>query len=217
ATWTMRALLTALTAWVRDGELPPPSSAPRIADGTLVPADAVHFPAIPANEYGGVRRPAVNFRAETNALHPLDRGPDYDPAHTTGTISIEPPRISAGSYNILVPQVDADGNDLAGIRDVYAQVPIGTYAGWNLFRPDWFGEGLCSLAGSFVPFATTLAERQGTGDPRLSLQERYPAKQAYAEAIRSAAERLVRQRFMLPEDAERVVAESEANGVRTGP
>jgi len=77
--------------------------------------------------------------------------------------------VGTARYDVLVPQVDADGNDIGGVRPVFVQVPIGTYTGWNQFRDGWFDSGYCPLSGSFVPFATTNAERKRTGDPRPSL------------------------------------------------
>jgi hypothetical protein len=216
-TWTMRALLDGLTQWVRDGRPPPPAQPLRIADGTLVAPDAVHFPAIPANSYGGVTRPAVRFLGVHNPLPIFDRGAGYKSGLLSGITSKEPPNIGTARYNALVPQVDADGNDLGGVRDVYVQAPIGTYTGWNLFRDDWFTNGFCTLSGSFIPFAATKAEREQTGDPRRSLQERYPNPEAYVAAIRAASDALTAQRLLLPEDAKRLVAEAEANGIRTGP
>jgi hypothetical protein len=216
-TWTMRALLDALTRWVRDGEAPPPGRVPRIADGTLVSPDAVHFPAIPANAYGGVARPAVRFLGVYNPLHVLDRGAEYRAGDISGTMSIEPPLLGTARYGALVPQVDLDGNDKGGVRAVYVQVPIGTYTGWNLFRDDWFANGFCPLSGSFMPFAATRAERERTGDPRPSLEERYPTKAVYVAAVRQAAASLVAERLLLPDDAARLIAEADTRGVRTGP
>lgn len=216
-TWTMRALLHALAQWVTDDKLPPASNVPRIADGTLVAPDSVRFPVIPANDYGGTPRPALRMTALNNPLHVLDRGPGYKPADTMGVASIEPPKVGSASYGVLVPQVDADGNDLAGVRSLHVQVPIGTYTGWNKFRDGLFGGGFCNLAGSFVPFAATKADREKTGDPRLSLEERYPSKAAYVTAVRLAADNLIRARFLLPDDAYRLITEAETNGVRKGP
>jgi hypothetical protein len=216
-TWTMRALLDALTRWVRDGEAPPPGRVPHIADGTLVSPDAVHFPSIPANAYGGVARPAVRFLGTNNPLHVLDRGAGYRAGDISGVTTIEPPRVGTARYGALVPQVDLDGNDIGGVRAVYVQVPIGTYTGWNLFRDDWFANGFCPLSGSFIPFAATKAERERTGDPRLSLEERYPTKEIYVAAVRKAAESLVAERLLLPEDAARLIAEADTKGIRTGP
>ncbi len=216
-TWTMRALLAGLVAWVQDGQAPPPSTTPRIDDGTLVAPDAVRFPAIPATNYGGTPRPAMTYLGTVNRLHTLDFGPDYKPAVSGGIISREPPGIGTGSYNVLVPQVDADGIDLAGVRDVYVQAPIGTYTGWNTFRAGRYDDGFCIFSGSFNPFAATKAEREAAGDPRSSIEERYPEKGAYVAAIRRAADSLVAQHLMLREDAGRVVAEAERDGVRKGP
>jgi hypothetical protein len=147
----------------------------------------------------------------------LDYGSGYHAGDSSGVLSTEPPRVGTASYGVLVPQVDADGNDLAGVRSVFVQVPIGTYTGWNLGRKDRFENGMCNLQGSFIPFAATKAEREAAGDPRLSLEERYPTKQAYVTAFRAAADRLVGARLLLPEDATRLVAEAERTGVRSGP
>ncbi len=216
-TWTMRALLDGLTAWVRDGREPPASAVPRVADCTLVAPDAVRFPAIPANAYGGVERPALRYTGDANPLHVLGYGPRYRAGDTSGVITVEPPRVGTASYGVLVPQVDADGNDLGGVRSLHQLVPIGTYTGWNRFRADWFEGGFCNLTGSFVPFARTRSERAATGDARPSLEERYPDKQAYVAAVERAAGELVGQRFLLREDADRLVAEAERDGIRTGP
>lgn len=216
-TWTMRALLTDLTEWVRDDKAPPASVMPRIADGTLVPPDQVHFPVIPANSYGGVDRPALRYTGATSLLHVLDFGPQYRAGESAGVIAIEPPAVGTGTYGTLVPQVDSDGIDLAGVRDTYVQAPIGTYTGWNSFRPDRFEGNFCNFNGSFVPFAATKAERVAIGDPRPSLEERYPTKQAYVAAVRQASMDLVARRLMLQADAERLIGEAETNGVRSGP
>ena len=108
--WTMRALLTALVAWVKDGTAPPAGAAPSIADGSLVAPDRVALPAIPANAYGGTPRPAVSDLRLYDTLHVLDFGPGYRPGESSGVISVEPPRVGAASYGVLEGQVDADGN-----------------------------------------------------------------------------------------------------------
>lgn len=216
-TWTVRALLDDLAQWVRDGVKPPPGVTPTIAAGTLVAPDAVHFPSIPANSYGGVDRPAVRFLGIHNPLPVFDRGPGYKPGLISGIVTKEPPGIGTARYGALVPQVDADGNDIGGVRNVFLQVPIGTYTGWNLFRDDWFANGFCTLGGTFVPFAATKAEREKTGDSRLSLEERYSTKDAYVAAVTKAAQSLTAQRLLLPEDADRLIAEAEAKGVRAAP
>jgi hypothetical protein len=215
--WTMRALLTAFTAWVRDGIGPPPSAKPSIADGTLVPPDRVRFPEIPTNFYGEVDRPAVSPLRIYDTLHVLDFGPLYRAEDSSGVIAREPPQVGSGSYGILEMQVDADGNDLAGIRSVFLQTPIGTYTGWNLGRKDRFENGMCNLQGSFIPFAATKAERITAGDPRLSIEERYPTKDVYLAAFKKAADDLVAKRFLLPDDADSLVKTAETEGVRSAP
>jgi hypothetical protein len=215
--WTMRALLTGLKDWVTADVAPPKSVVPRIADGTLVTPDRVQFPIVPANTYGNVPRPELKNRLIFNPLHVLDYGPRYKPADTSGVITIEPPRVSTASYGTLVPQVDADGNDIGGVRNVHVGAPIGTYTGWNLGRKDRFEDGFCSLSGSFVPFAKTKAERDAVGDPRLSIEERYPTKDAYAAAVKTAADGLVKARLLLPGDAEMLINQAATDGVRMGP
>jgi hypothetical protein len=191
--------------------------APRIADRTLLPPDDIRFPAIPANRYGGVPRPAVKFLRVTNPLHVLDFGPQYRAEDSSGVITVEPPRVGARAYRLLVPQVDADGNDVAGIRSVQLAVPIGTYTGWNLFRAVFFEDGFCPLQGSFIPFARTRAERLAVGDPRPSLEERYPTRETYIDGIRRAAADLVKRRLLLAEDAAALIADAEQHGLRAAP
>jgi len=216
-TWTMRALLTHLAAWVKDGTEPPPSSRPTIAAGNLVAADQVRFPRIPANAYGGVMRPAVKFVADNDPLHVQDFGRDYNAADASGILSGDLPKMSTARYGTLVAQVDGDGNDLGGIRDVFVAVPIGTYTGWNSFNKSFFEDGFCTLSGSFIPFAPTKAERLAAGDPRPSVEERYPTREAYVAAFRRAADDLVAQRFLLPDDAVRLISEVERDGIRSAP
>jgi len=216
-TWTVRALLANLTAWIKDGIEPPPSARPTIAAGTLVAPDQVHFPPIPANAYGNVSRPAVKFLRLSNPLHVHDYGEDFRPEESSGLLSVEPPKVGAAQYGTLVAQVDADGNDLGGIRNVFLQVPIGTYTGWNLFNRSFYEDGFCTLQGSFIPFARTRQERLDAGDPRLSIEERYPSKETYVAAIKKAADGLVAARYLLPEDACRLVSQAEREGVRLAP
>jgi hypothetical protein len=150
-------------------------------------------------------------------LHAQDFGSAYTPNDASGILSGDLPKISTGRYGNLVAQVDADGNDLGGVRNVFVAVPIGTYTGWNLFNKNYFEDGFCTLSGSFVPFAPTKAERLATGDPRPSLEERYPTKDAYVTAFKKAAGDLVAQRLLLADDAARLIAEAERDGIRSAP
>ncbi len=199
---TMRALLVALTDWVQRDRAPPPSAHPRIMDGTLVRPDQVRFPAIPG----------ATFRRTTNPLAPIDYGPGYNAADLTGIITNEPPREGPREYTLLVPQVDADGNDLGGIRSIGVQVPRATLTGWNYYPRALRRRRLLQPAGQRLPFAATRAERERANDPRPSLEERYPTKEAYVAAVRQAASRLVAQRFLLEEDAAAAIAAAERDG-----
>ncbi len=183
----VHALLPALNAWVTSGKLPPASRYPSVTDGTLVLPDQVQFPAIPGVEYTGI----YNYLHDTN-------------------YSVEPPAEGA-QYRVLVPQVNADGIALGGIHVPQLQVPIATYTGWNLRAPGHAENEGCSSSGSFLPFAATKAQRLSSGDPRLSIEERYPTHGAYVSQIRHAAQHLVADGLLTRTDAQ-AITEEAANG-----
>jgi len=190
----LRALLEALDAWVRDGTAPPPSVYPRIDKGTLAGwrQQDSKFPSLP-----GVRYPAVIQRPDS-----LDFGPDFD---TRSILSIEPPKVR-GHYAVLVPRSGADGNDLGTLLVPEVAVPLATYTGWNLRRRDAGAEGmLASLMGSYIPFPRTRADRKTTGDPRESIEERYGSYEEYRKRFAAACDDLVRQRYLLKDDAVRLL------------
>jgi len=132
----------------------------------------------------------------------LDFGPDFE----RGLLK-EPPAVVPGDgYMVLVPAIDEDGNERAGVRAPMVQAPLGTYCGWNL-RARGFGHGaMHEFSGSYIPLPESPEERRMTGDPRKSILERYPNAHAYATAITAAARQLVEDGFMLEEDIERAVA-----------
>jgi hypothetical protein len=109
-----------------------------------------------------------------------------------------------------MPRIDADGNELDGIRSPLISAPLGTYVGWNVFAGGFQKGRFCNNIGGYIPFAATRAERMAKGDPRPSLEERYPSHAAYVAKVKAQADRLVAQRYMLPTDAARIVAEAEA-------
>jgi hypothetical protein len=187
-----RALLQDLHDWVVDGVAPPPSLYSTIADGSLVPVESMQFP------YAGG---AVNFTPESvaNRKFFLDRGAQFDVQDITGVMA-EPP-IARSAYALLLPQIDADGNDIGGLRGVNIQVPVGTYTGWNPRRAGFSEGDSCDLTGGYIPFFRTKAERQANGDPRLSLEERYTSHADYVAKVTAAANALVAKRLMLPQDA----------------
>jgi len=188
-TYNIRALLVALQQWAAKGVEPPSSLYSRIDRKSLVPLNQLLFPAIP-----NVTGPQGVF----NTRFVYDRGPKYDGGNVSGIISTEPP-FPIVQYPTLVPHVNADGNDTDGLRSITLQVPLGTYAGWNV-RATGFSEGdACDLTGSYIPFALTKSQRNG--DPRPSLQERYGTLANYTAAATTAANSLVSQRLLLPSDA----------------
>jgi hypothetical protein len=185
-----RALVGALDEWVSRGVLPPASRFPRVGDATLIsPAPPTYgFPAIPGVKYPGL----------VNELNEMD-------------YSTQPPKPVPGhNYVILVPKVDEDGNEVAGVRIPAIAVPRGTHTGWNL-RRQGFAEGELVLLGSYFPFASTKGERLASGDPRPSFQERYRSKDEYLSKISRAAEELRDMRLLLPEDVQRIIDAAAAS------
>ena len=194
-----RALFTAMDQWSTSGTLPPASQVPKRADGTLappLPQAGMGFPNIPGVTYNGLKTTRYLF----------DYGPNY---MTTGIPTINPPVVSAPFqdnpangpiYPSYIPRTDADGNDIAGIRLPRVAVPLATYTGWALRAGAQANDG-CESAGQFIPFAKTLAERQASGDPRLSATERYGSYGNYALAVARAVKRMVAERTLLASDA----------------
>jgi hypothetical protein len=161
---------------------PPESKYPRLDDNTLTTLERLRFPAI-AGAGGDPRRiegPGVRMN---DVFAPLP---------------------------YLVPQVDADGNDLAGIRVPEVSVPLATTTGWN-FRAERIGNPstIVALLGSYLPFPKTRAERESRDDPRMSIAERYTGREDYLSRIRVAAAGLVKSGFLLEEDVEGVIRRAE--------
>jgi hypothetical protein len=169
----VRALLVALDRWVADGRKPADSRIPRLADGTLVPAGQLGFPALP----GFAVASAAN-----------EIGPRYRP---------------------LVPAVDADGNERAGLRLPDIEVPVATYTGWNIYAPPFPRDALCDRDGSFLPIASNDAARVA-GDPRESLVARYGSHDRYVALVRAAGDALVDHGLLLAEDADAYVEAAQA-------
>jgi hypothetical protein len=202
---SMRALRKALTDWVVRDAAPPESRYPSIARGQLVNPmrSAMNFPAIP-----GAPLPDHLI----NALPVYDFGAGFQYNDLSGAISIQPPLVRA-MIPMLVPKTDSDGNELGGIPSVLHQAPLGTYVGWNVTVSGYAKGRTCGFSGGFIPFARTRAQRLASGDPRPSLEERYGSHEQYVEKVRAAARQLVEERFLLQEDADRLVREAAASAV----
>jgi hypothetical protein len=194
----LRAALVNLDRWVTSREAPPPSGYPRIDNGTAVPPEkvAVTFQAIPG----------VNFPS------PLRRFARLDFGFQEGVATIVPPRVGK-PYPLLVPAVDPDGNEVCGIRMPIVTVPLATYTGWNLRHSEIGGEGQIlasgggtggTLIGSTIPFPATREEREASGDPRLSIEERYASREDYLDRVRQATQVMIDQGYILAEDLKTV-------------
>jgi hypothetical protein len=209
-----RALWQDLDAWSTRGVNPPDSRVPRLKDGTLVPPlpqSKVGFPSIPGVTYTGLKTTRYRFNYGPNfyqtfipTINPPVITPPYEDNPANGPI-----------YPSFVPKTDKDGNDIAGIRLPELTVPLATYTGWGLRSGNWANDG-CEASGQYIPFKATQAQRLASGDPRLSVQERYRTYKAYHDATIKAVDDLVKQRFMLCSDADDYVAMRLQDGLAAG-
>ena len=197
--------------WVMRNVVPPPSRYPTLREKQLVEANktAMGFPTIP-----GLRATAP----EPGFINPLldyDWGPDFNPNDGSGVMASVTPRIKQ-VIKMLVPKVDADGNEIGGVPVVLREAPLGTYTGWNITAGGampFHKDQLCMYAGGMIPFAKTKAERTANNDPRLSLEERYTDHAGYVAAVRKAAASALQQKFLLQQDADALIAAADASAV----
>lgn len=189
------AMVVVLDEWVDRGIAPPASTFPRKETGELVALAEYRalFPRIP-----GFEPPEVMA-----GLDILDFGPEFGPE---GGRMTQLPPVHGAAYALFVPRPDADGIAVGAHRPMEAAAPTGTNVGWNVRREGCRAGDLCGLEGAFVPFARTKADRLASGDPRLSLEERYGDHAGFVAAVRAAADDLVQARFMLPADAQAWIA-----------
>ena len=205
-------LFLALDEWSVDGTLPPPSQVPRLADETLVRrcrGDRV------SRDTGRDQQ-----RPEDDPLSPelrtgllRDRNRHVNPPLVTAPYQDNP--ANGPIYPSFVPKTDSDGNDVAGVRLPDVTVPLATYTGWALRARAQAGDG-CEGSGQYIPFAKTKAERMASGDPRPSIEERYPSFAQYRVRFEKAVDDLVARRLMLREDVESNVARLLQAGRATG-
>ena len=187
-----RALLADLAAWVQNGVAPPASMYPRLADGQLTELAGLKFPKLE-----GVQTPP-----HPRVARRLDFGAEFE---SRGVITVEPPKVT-GTFPLLLPQVDSDGIDLGGVRLPEVAVPLATVTGWNLRSPERGAAAeLAEFYGSTIPLAVNKEARMRVHDPRPSIAERYAGREDYLKKVTAAADELVRQRFVLPQDRDFVV------------
>jgi len=193
----VRALFRAMVLWVAEGAPPPESAYPKIADGTMAPPGGALWPAIPGFE----------IPREPQTPHRLDFGPDWE----RGIVAYEPPRVGK-AFAVLVPAVDEDGNDRAGIRLPEIEVPLATHTGWS-YRDPSIGapDRLASEIGSYLVFPRSREDRERSSDPRKSIEERYESEMAYVGSITESALRLVQKRVLLVADLPEIVSRARAH------
>ena len=190
-----RSMIANMDTWVRSNTLPPASAYPKISDGTLVPLHDYNFPAIPG----------VNRAHEANAAYRIDFGPKWQ----EGILTLQPPKVGE-AFPVLVPQVDADGNERDGVRLPEITVPLATYTGWNLRDPSIGApDQRVAFEVSDIPFPKTAEDRQKTGDPRRSIAERYTSREDYLAQYSKALDSLIQQRWVLPEDRDAMMHRGE--------
>lgn len=190
----LRALLIAMDERCTDRTAPPASVHPNIVNKTLVDwrQDSTGFPAIP-----GVRYPEVIQQPSATYF-----GPQF---LTKSLITIDPPQLK-GDYVVLVPKCAKDGNEIGTLLLPEVFVPLATYTGWNLRHRSVGAEGmLASLQGSYIPFPKTEKERKATGDPRMSVEERYGSFKEYRDEFEQSCAYLAGAGYLLQEDVERMV------------
>jgi len=184
----MRSLLLHLDAWITLRTEPPPSAIPTIANGSLGRVDAYleRYPKIP-----GTRTP-------TRAADPVRL--DFGGRFNEGLIEVLPPR-AGRPFNTLVPLVDGDGLETAGIRLPDISVPLGTYVGWNpLNATTGAPDRLSRTEGSFTPFPRNEDDKLAFGDSRRALSERYANREAYTQAYAAATLALAEKGLILGSD-----------------
>jgi Alpha/beta hydrolase domain len=198
-TYNFRALLMALRSWVVSGKEPPHSLYPTLRRGTLVSPDRVKFPSIPGVTFAGI----------FNSRQVLNRGPGFNSRNDSGVMD-EPP-VAKFTYRELLPKVNADGNEVDGVRSTQLRVPLGTYSGWNTRNANFGHPDLCDLTGQYIPFAVHKADRKG--DPRLSIEERYGSKAGYMAEVREAVEEQLEEGLLLPEDAATIISQESGRDI----
>jgi hypothetical protein len=217
-TQTVNALRYHMRNWVMNGVAPPDSLYPTLhgdkGSRNLVDANqaAMGFPKIPVAAVAPAWRTTLPESGFINPVLDYDWGPQFNPTDATGVPTNIPPPIRQ-VIHMLVPRVDADGNERGGVPVVLNDAPLGTYLGWNVTAAGFHKDQLCDYVGGMIPFAHDKAQRMATGDPRLSLQERYVSHDGYVAAVRVAAANAVKQGFLLQADADALIAAAMASTV----
>ncbi|MES2276683.1 MAG: alpha/beta hydrolase domain-containing protein [Bacteroidota bacterium] len=209
----LQALFIALDEWVTKGTKPPESNVPRRMNGTAalaIPVAGMQTGIVRKQDLGWPEIPGVTYTGLITTRYCLDFGPEFN----KGIIS----RYALGlitrpSYQNFVSKVDADGNEVAGIRLPPVAAPVATLTGWALRREGFGLNDGGESGGQSIPFKKTKAERLSAGDPRLSLEERYGTHAKYVDAVTKAAKDLQSRRLLLADDVAKYIREAEESGV----
>jgi hypothetical protein len=204
----LRALFKALVKWTTTGSLPPDSVYPSVPKGTLVPATtaAMGWPNIPG---------APTPDGVMNSVLDYDYGDTFRANDQSGVLSTVPPVVKQ-VIPTLAPTVDADGNDIAGVKTLLTMLPLGTYTGWNPVASGILKGQEASLQGGYIPFPKTKADRLASNDPRPSIEERYDNVLEYYYRAQDAAHELIAQGFLLPDDASRLMNQLLSDMFKSG-
>ena len=215
ASSALRALFIALDRWVTRGVKPPKSEVPQRGTGVFSTPVGNGVGVIAQAQLGWPNIPGVTYSGVVTVRHLFNFGPRFD----DGIMDVNPPDFSGPVYPAFVSKVDADGNEIAGIRLPPVEAPVATTSGWAL-RSAAFGGGPgggnmdgCEASGQWIPFKVTRTERLAAGDPRKSLEERYGTHEGYVKAVAKAASKLEQRRLLLDDDVQRYIDAAQASSV----
>jgi hypothetical protein len=189
-----RALIPALENWVVKGTAPPASKYPTVAAGNAVlpTASATGFPNLASITVPNGATAATLALSVSLSRHNQLLLTDYSAAAPAVNL--------AKSYTLLVPKVDANGNELGGIAVPEIAAPLATYAGWNVRAAGHSVGENCQFAGTAIPFATGPTTK-AAGDTRTSLAQLYTGKADYVAKVGAAADALQAAGFLGALDA----------------
>ena len=211
STQMINVIRLAMRDWLMNGTPPPPSRYPTLVGGTLVD------PTQAGDGLSGGRagRSGIDLRCPrtSSSRCSTTTGARNSTAPTARGVPTNLPPPIKHVIPMKVPRVDADGNELGGVPTVLRDAPLGTYLGWNITAGGFHQGQVCNYVGGMIPFATTLAERQASGDPRLSLDERYGDHAGYVAAVTQAANNAFAQGYLLAADRDALIAQAAASDV----
>ena len=221
-----RALFLALDKWATQGIPAPASRVPKLSDGTLVLPQNTGFPLNIPDPFGQTPNGKVTY---TGLKSPRYRYPVGESFYTSGipanfpvytppyeiNVAVPTMTVNGPLYPSFAPKTDSDGNDIAGVKLPDVVVPVATYTGWALRAGAQANDG-CEGTGQWIPFAPNAAARAASGDPRPSVEERYPSFEDYDTKIKVAMTTMIKDRLLLCEDGASELARLRTLGTSRG-